>query len=60
MFGDSEGIEFCERKGVTMVFCLLLVGLNFWRWWFFQIPNSSLALVDLKMSLVMGGEHVHM
>ena len=40
--------------------CLSLVGLNFWRWRFFQTPDSSLALVDLKMSLVMEGEHVHM
>ena len=36
------------------------MGPNFWRWRFFQIPNSSLALVDLKISLVMEEEHVHM
>ena len=40
--------------------CLSLVGLNFWRWQFFQTPDSSLALVDLKISLVMEEEHVHM
>ena len=39
--------------------CLSLVGLNFWRWRFFQTPDSSLALVDLKMSLVMEGDHKH-
>ena len=40
--------------------CLSLVGLNFWQWQFFQTPDSSLALVDLKISLVMEEEHVHM
>ena len=70
-----NGIESCERNGLVSLllllltvvvvvvdscYCLSLVGPNFWRWRFFQIPNSSLALVDLKMSLVMVGEHVHL